>query len=549
MKTKKTLALVGALAIAGSSLAACTSTDDSKDTSGSTDTKKASDKQVLNLTSGSDIPALSPTVATDSVSFTVLNNVQEGLFRLDEKQEPTPGVAESVDVSEDGLTYTFKLRDSKWSDGSDVTAKDFEYAWKRVLDPKSGSQYAYIMYIIDGAEAYNTGKGKPADVGVKAVDDKTLEVKLTQPAEYFKALTGFGSFMPLKQEFVEEKGKDFATNPENFLYNGPFKLTDWKTEVGWSYKKNDQYWDADTVKLEEVNYKVVKEVSTAVNLYEKGDIDTVGLTSEFVDQYKDSEDFDTRLDASMYYIQMNFKNELLKNKDIRKAIDSGYDKEQMAKVLLNNGSIPAYYYVPKEFAKGPDGKDFRDGNEGFGSFDASAAKSSFEKGLKDIGKKSVKLELLSYDDDNSKKISEYLKGEWEKNLPGLEVTIKQQPFKNKLDLESKGQFELSFAGWGPDYQDPMTFLDMWMTDGPYNRGKYSSDKYDSLIKSAMKETDAAKRWQSLKDAEKVLLEDDQAISVMYQRGASLLRKPYVKGIVNHKVGADTSFKWTYIEGK
>ncbi|ACB61967.1 4-phytase [Exiguobacterium sibiricum 255-15] len=549
MKTKKTLALVGALAIAGSSLAACTSTDDSKDTSGSTDTKKASDKQVLNLTSGSDIPALSPTVATDSVSFTVLNNVQEGLFRLDEKQEPTPGVAESVDVSEDGLTYTFKLRDSKWSDGSDVTAKDFEYAWKRVLDPKSGSQYAYIMYIIDGAEAYNTGKGKPADVGVKAVDDKTLEVKLTQPAEYFKALTGFGSFMPLKQEFVEEKGKDFATNPENFLYNGPFQLTDWKTEVGWSYKKNDQYWDADTVKLEEVNYKVVKEVSTAVNLYEKGDIDTVGLTSEFVDQYKDSEDFDTRLDASMYYIQMNFKNELLKNKDIRKAIDSGYDKEQMANVLLNNGSIPAYYYVPKEFAKGPDGKDFRDGNEGFGSFDASSAKASFEKGLKDIGKKSVKLELLSYDDDNSKKISEYLKGEWEKNLPGLEVTIKQQPFKNKLDLESKGQFELSFAGWGPDYQDPMTFLDMWMTDGPYNRGKYTSDKYDSLIKSAMKETDAAKRWQSLKDAEKVLLEDDQAISVMYQRGASLLRKPYVKGIVNHKVGADTSFKWTYIEGK
>ncbi|WP_214721922.1 peptide ABC transporter substrate-binding protein [Exiguobacterium sp. s192] len=549
MKKKKTLALVGALTIAGSSLAACSSTDDSKETSGSTDTKKASDKQVLNLTSGSDIPALSPTVATDSVSFTVLNNVQEGLFRLDEKQEATPGVAESVDVSEDGLTYTFKLRDSKWSDGSDVTAKDFEYAWKRVLDPKSGSQYAYIMYIIDGAEAYNTGKGKPADVGVKAVDDKTLEVKLTQPAEYFKALTGFGSFMPLKQEFVEEKGKDFATNPENFLYNGPFQLTDWKTEVGWSYKKNDQYWDADTVKLEEVNYKVVKEVSTSVNLYEKGDIDTVGLTSEFVDQYKDSDEFDTRLDASMYYIQMNFKNELLKNKDIRKAIDSGYDKEQMAAVLLNNGSIPAYYYVPKEFAKGPDGKDFRDGNEGFGSFDASSAKASFEKGLKDVGKKTVKLELLSYDDDNSKKISEYLKGEWEKNLPGLEVTIKQQPFKNKLELESKGEFELSFAGWGPDYQDPMTFLDMWMTGGPYNRGGYSSDQYDSLIKSAMKETDAEKRWQSLKDAEKVLLEDDQAISVMYQRGASLLRKPYVKGIVNHKVGADTSFKWTYIEGK
>ncbi|MGA9232108.1 MAG: peptide ABC transporter substrate-binding protein [Exiguobacterium oxidotolerans] len=549
MKKKKTLALVGALTIAGSSLAACSSTDDSKDTSGSKDTAKSDDKQVLNLTSGSDIPALSPTVATDSVSFTVLNNVQEGLFRLDENQEPTPGVAESVDVSEDGLTYTFKLRDSKWSDGSDVTAKDFEYAWKRVLDPDSGSQYAYIMYVIDGAEGYNTGKGKAEDVGVKAVDDKTLEVKLTQPADYFKALTGFGSFMPLKQEFVEEKGKDFAKDPENFLYNGPFQLTDWKTEVGWSYKKNDQYWDADAVKLEEVNYKVVKEVSTAVNLYEKGDIDTVGLTSEFVDQYKDDEDFQTRLDASMYYIQMNFKNELLKNKDIRKAIDSGYDKEQMAKVLLNNGSIPAYYYVPQEFANGPDGKDFRDGNEGFGSFDASSAKASFEKGLKAEGKDKVKLELLSYDDDNSKKISEYLKGEWEKNLPGLEVTIKQQPFKNKLELESKGEFELSFAGWGPDYQDPMTFLDMWMTGGPYNRGGYSSDKYDSLIKSAMKDANAETRWQSLKDAEKVLLEDDQAISVMYQRGASLLRKPYVKGIVNHKVGADTSFKWTYIEGK
>ncbi|HAL00189.1 MULTISPECIES: peptide ABC transporter substrate-binding protein [unclassified Exiguobacterium] len=549
MKKKKALALVGALTIAGSSLAACSTTDEGKKEGGSTSGDKTSDKQVLNLTSGSDIPALSPTVATDSVSFTVLNNVQEGLFRLDENQEATPGVAESVDVSEDGLTYTFKLRDSKWSDGSDVTAKDFEYAWKRVLDPKSGSQYAYIMYIIDGAEAYNTGKGKADDVAVKAVDDKTLEVKLTQPAEYFKSLTGFGSFMPLKQEFVEKQGKNFATKPDTFLYNGPFTLSDWKTEVGWSFKKNDQYWDKDNVKLDDINFKIVKEVSTSVNLYEKGDVDQVGLTSEFVDQYKDSKEFDTRLDASMYYIQMNFKNELLKNKDIRKAIDSGYDKAQMAKVLLNNGSIPAYYYVPKDFAKGPDGKDFRDGNEGFGSYDASSAKASFEKGLKEVGKKSVKLELLSYDDDNSKKISEYLKGEWEKNLPGLEVTIKQQPFKNKLDLESKGEFELSFAGWGPDYQDPMTFLDMWVTGGPYNRGKYTSDKYDSLIKSAQKEVDAAKRWQSLKDAEKTLLEDDQAISVMYQRGASFLRKPYVKGIVNHKVGADTSYKWASIEGK
>jgi len=313
--------------------------------------------------------------------------------------------------------------------------------------------------------------------------------------------------------------------------------------------KNDKYWDAENVKLEEINTKVVKETSTAVNLYEKGDIDTVGLTSEFVDQYKDNEEFQTRLDSAMFYIQMNFKNKALANKDIRKAIDQGYDKEQMAQVLLNNGSIPAYYYVPKDFVKGPDGADFREGNEGFGSFDATSAKASFEKGLKAVGEKKVTLELLAYDDDNSKKISEFLKGEWEKNLPGIEVKIKQQPFKNKLDLEAKGQFELSFAGWGPDYQDPMTFLDMWMTGGPYNRGGFSSKAYDDLIKSAQKETDQAKRWQSLKDAEKVLLEDEQAISVMYQRGVALMRKPYVKDIVNHSFGADTSYKWASIDGQ
>lgn len=545
---KKSFALATSVALVSSAFLAACSTTDSDKNSGDTGSDKKSSDQTLNLIESADIPTLNPTTSTDAVSFNVLNNTMEGLYRLDENQQPTPGIAESHTVSDDKLTYTFKLRDAKWSDGTPITAKDFEYAWKEVLNPENASQYAYVFYNIEGAEEYNTKKGDRDAVGVKAVDDKTFEVKLKAPADYFLGLTGFGPFMPKSEELSKKIGKNFGSTADKSLYNGPFKLTEWTREQGWKMVKNDNYWDKDNVKLKTINVKVVKEVATGVNLYEKGDIDRAGLSSEFVAQFKDNKDFKTKGESTIFYLYLNTKVKALDNEKIRRAIDMGYNKKGITDVILANGSLPANYLVPKDFAKDADGKDFREKYPTFNEYNADEAKKLWEEGLKEIGQKSVELELLNYDSDDAKKIGEFLKGELEKNLPGMKVTIKQQPFKNKLDLENKGDFQFSFAGWGPDYQDPMTFLDLFITDGPYNRGKWSDKEYDKLIKDAQTQTDAAKRWSELQEAEKILL-DSAAISPVYQRGRAFLVKPYVKGVVEHNFGADFSYKWASIEGK
>ena len=551
MNKKKGFALATSVTLLSSAfLAACSGGgDEASETPANGDNGTPDEAQVLNLLDGSDIPSLNPTLATDSVSFNVLNNVNEGLYRMDENDEPTPGVAESHEVSEDGKTYTFKIREGvTWSNGEPVTANDFEYAWKEVLNPDNASQYAYVFSLIEGAEAYNTGEGERDAVGVKALDDQTLEVKLNAPAEYFLGLTSFGVFMPKLESFDQEQGENFGTSAETTLYNGPFKLESWEREQGWKMVKNEDYWDAEAVKLDEINVKVVKEVGTGVNLYENGDVDRAGLTAEFVANYESSEDFSTVVEPTIFYLQFNTEFEAFDNQKIRNAIDKAYDKTAISETILNNGSIPANYFVPKDFVKDADGKDFREANPEIGGYDVDEAKKLWEEGLAELGVDSLEVELLNYDSDSAKQIGEFLKGELEKNLPGLSLSIKQQPFNNKLDLENKGEFELTFAGWGPDYQDPMTFVDLFVTDGPYNRGKWSNEEFDKLIADAKVNTDAAARWKQLQDAEKIALEEN-VISPVYQRGSARLTKPYVKNIVEHAFGADYSYKWAFIEGK
>jgi oligopeptide transport system substrate-binding protein len=543
-------------------LAACSGGDKEKENAGEggkdkegTPTEKPSEPQVLNMYDGEEIPSMDSSQATDAVSFEVMNNVMEGLYRLDQDNQPTEGVAESHTVSEDGTVYTFKLNpNAKWSDGSKVTANDFVYSWRKALHPDTLSEYAYIMGPVKNANAIQTEgdalQGKVEELGVKAVDESTLEVTLEAPAPYFLGLTGFATFYPQKEEFVKSQGDKYALEANTLLYNGPFVLSEWKHNEGWQFKKNDQYWDKETVKLDEINVKIVKDVATGVNLYETGQVDSAGLSAEFVDQYKDHEDLITRGDSAVFFLRINQgKRPELKNVNIRKAIDMAYDKESMAKVILNNGSTAAYYLVPGEFTFSPEGnEDFRKQNGNFGEYNPEEAKKLFETGLKELGKDSISIELLNYDNDSSKKIGEFIKNQLEKNLPGIKVSIKAQPFKQKLELESNGDYDFSFAGWGPDYQDPMTFIDMFITDGAHNQMGYSNPKYDELVNNAKKETDVNKRWELMLEAEKVLFED-QAISPMYQRGVVGLRKPYVKGTVNHLFGADTSYKWMYIEGK
>lgn len=554
MKKSKFLLFLGFTLILSMFLAACNGGGDTKDEPAKDgDTAQKEDvPQVLNLIESAEIPTMDSVKGTDAVAFNVMNNVFEGLMRLGQDNEPVLGVAaEEPTVSEDGTVYTFKIReDAKWSDGSPVTANDFVFAWRRAVDPEVGSEYGpYMMNgVIKNAEKVSAGELPVEELGVKAIDEKTLEVTLERPVPYFISLMTFPTFYPQKEAFVTEKGDQYASNSDNLLYNGPFVLTDWDgTGLSWKMVKNENYWDKDTVKLSEINVNVVKEVGTAVNLYETGEIDRVGLSGEFVLQYQGHEELITELEPVLFWLKLNQKNEALANIDIRKAISMAIDRQSLVDNILANGSVVANYAVPKDFVFF-NGEDFRAGNGDLLAYDAEKAKEHWQKGLEALGKTELELELLAGDTETAKKMNEYIKDQLEKTLPGFKLKLKEVPFKIRLDLDTKQEYDIQMAGWGPDYQDPMTFMDLWVTDGGHNHMSYSNPEFDKLINAAKTDltSDLEARWKALQDAEKIVMED-AAFAPLYQRGRTVLQKPYVKGLVTHPFGADFSYKWAYVE--
>ena len=561
-KMKKLTAVVVPVLAMSMALTACSTSGGDKKTStnSSGDSKsegKLAAKQVLNRTVNQEIPTMDSSKSTDTVSSQMLGNTMEGLYRLDKDNKPIPAAAESSTKSEDGKKYTFKLRkDAKWSNGDPVTAKDFVYAWQRLLDPKTAAEYAFIAFPIKNAEVVNKGEKPVTELGVKAVDDLTLEVELEQAVPYFLNLVAFPSYYPLNEKFVKEKGEKFGIESDTTVYNGPFVLKDWKHEQGWQLKKNDQYWDKKTVKLEEVNFSVVKEPATLINLYDSGQVDFALLTGEFVDKYRNKKDeFGTYSQVSTYFIRMNQKRDgqdtPLKSKKLREAIALSVDKKNLANVILNDGSKEADFLVPKGLATGPDGKDFQETFKNGLKPNAKKAAAAWEEAKKELGKDQVTIEFLNYDTGNAKKVGEYIKDQIEKNLKGVTVNIKLQPFKQKLKLETEQDYDLSYAGWGPDYADPMTFLDMFQSKHSHNQMSFADPKYDDMIKKAGTELmgDAKKRWEELGKAEKLLLEQDVALVPLYQRGDAYVLKQNIKGIVKHNISPEYSFKWAYVTEK
>ncbi|PGD84207.1 peptide ABC transporter substrate-binding protein [Bacillus wiedmannii] len=565
-KMKKFTAVVAPVLAMSMALTACSGSGGEKKStttsSGGREEKKSeikyAAKQVLNRTEQQEIPTMDTSKSTDTLGAQILGNTMEGLYRLDKDNKPIPAAAESSTKSEDGKKYTFKLRkDAKWSNGDPVTAKDFVYGWQRLLDKNTAAEYAFIAFYIKNAEAINKGEKPLTDLGAKAVDDYTLEVELEKPVPYFLNLLAFPSYYPLNEKFVKEKGDKFGLEADTTLYNGPFVMASWKHEQGWQLKKNDKYWDNKTVKLEEINYSVVKEVATKVNLYDTGSIDFTLLSGEFVDKYKSNkEEYGEYSEASTFFLRLNQKRNgqdtPLKSKKLREAIALSIDKKGLANVILNNGSKATDQLVPKGLATGPDGKDYQDTFKNGLKYDPKKGAAAWEAAKKELGKDQVTIELLSYDDGTAKKIADYFKDQIEKNLKGVTVNTKIQPFKQKLKLESAQDYEVSFAGWSPDYSDPMTFIDMFESKSPYNQMSYSNPKYDEMVAKAGNEllSDPKKRWETLGKAEKLFLEEDAGLVPLYQTGRAYVMKPNVKGIVKHNISPEYSFKWAYVtEGK
>jgi len=528
-------------------------TDGGNDDGGDADSEGPSGEQVLNLTEGSEIPTMDPSMATDAVAFQVLGSTMEGLYRLGEDAQIKPGIAKDHTISDDALTWTFELReDATWSNDDPVTAHDFVYAWKRAVDPETGSEYGPYMMggVVKNAKAINNGDAPLEDLGVKAVDDYTFEVTLEKPIPYFESLTAFGTFLPINKAAVEEYGEDFALEAENIHYNGPFILSEWDHGEGWTLTKNPDYWDADTVSLEEINYSVVKDVATGVNLYKTGDIDATGLSAEFVDEFRNDEDFEVNPENVLFYFKYNQTgHEALANKNARRALSKGINKKGLVDVILNNGSLVATGDIPQEFAKHPEtGEDFRDINGDFLTFDKEAAAEAWEKAKEELGQDEITLELLGGDSETAKNMSEYFKNQWESNLDGLSVEIKQVPFQERLRLDTDMEYQIQVSGWGPDYLDPNTFLNMWLEDGGNNKMGYHNPEYDALIEKANNELaqKPVERFETFLEAEEILMED-AAIGPLYQRATSSVWKPYVKNVIRNPMGPDFSFKWAYID--
>jgi oligopeptide transport system substrate-binding protein len=547
-------------------LAACA---DKKDDAATTEPEKDKDEekvtteepakdvpQVLNLIEVAEIPSVDSSIAEDAVGFNVLNNIMEGLYRLDQDSLPVPAMAEGEpEISEDGLTYTFKIRDAQWSDGTPVTAHDFVYAWQRAIDPDTGSPYGpYLMAgMVKNATEIGEGKAEVADLGITAEDDKTLIVELERPVAYFLSLMSFGTFYPLNEAFVTAQADKYATNSDTMIYNGPFSLADWDGTGNWKYVKNDKYWDADTVKLDEIIVDVVKETSTGVQLYEQGKKDRVLLSAEYAMQYADHADIINELETAVFYFKMNQvrdgKPTALANSDIRKAIARGFNKEELAEAVLANGSIAANSLVPIEFTYDEDGKDYRDYSKEFAVYNVEEAQEFWKKGLEALGTDKVTLEILGGDTENAKKQQEWFKSELERNLPGLTISLKEVPFSVRLELDDTSDYDIQSAGWGPDFQDPISFMELFVTTSPQNKMNYSNPAYDKLIESTKTTyaTDPVKRFEVFAEAEKMLLEDDAAIAPTYQRGRMVLMNPAVKDLATHPFGGDYSYKWAYME--
>ncbi|HFK1451280.1 peptide ABC transporter substrate-binding protein [Bacillus pacificus] len=539
MKRKKSHLMVMAL-VTSLLLTACNNKANKSD--------REAKKQVLNVTVSEEIPSLDTAKTMDGTSAHVMQNIFEGLYVLDDQDQPIPAVAKSFKRSEDGKKYTFDLRkDAKWSNGDSVTANDFLFAWKRAINPETASQYAYMLFYVKNAKEINKGTVPLAELGVKVINDYKLEVELEQPIPYFLQLLALPIYLPQHESFLKEQGKNYALEPSNLIYNGPFVLEKWKHEQEFQLKKNATYWDEKKVKLDEINFQIVKDTMTAVNLYEAGNVDRVPINSQFVDKYKGHKELHMSSEPAIAMLRFNEKNSALANKKVRQAISFALNKEDFVAHFINNGAKPATGLVPVGHINEETGKDFRKENGNLSLYDVQSAKKIWEEAKKELGVEQVNLEFLTFEQDNAKRMAEYIKGDLEKNLQGLTIQIKQQPFKQKLQLEQTGDYDITMANWGPDYKDPISYLELFTTGNQNNKMNYSNRHYDELIKKAKSDLvlDQKKRWEALQEAERILL-GDAAVAPLYQMGSAYVQNDYVKGIEKHQFGGIYTYKNAYI---
>ncbi len=530
-------------------LAAC-----GKHNSQSSGNGKYASSQVLNLSYPSSLDSID---ISNMSGYGSTGNIFESLYRLGKNGSITPGLAKSTKVSKDGKTYTFTIRNAKWSDGSKITAQDFVYSWKRTVTPATKSQYAYLFSGVKNADEIVAGKKSPSTLVVKAQGEHTFIVTLDKPITYFKKLMTYPLFGPISEKAVKKWGNKYATKAQYMLYSGPFKLTGWTgTNNSWQFVKNNQYWDKKAVHLQKINYTVNESTTTTLNLFQEKKLDLTQLASEQVKNMKSSSDYTTYPYSITAFLVYNFQDsnatikKALNNAKIRQAISLSINRKTLVKNVIGDASTVSKTFVPQDLVKdAKTGKDFADEStvKNSTSYNKALAQKLWKQGLKETGIKKLSIQLLASNDEPNKPISQYLKSALEKNLDGLTVNLSNIPSKVASSRAQSGDFDLYLSGWGADFNDPISHLQIMTNNSGYNYGKYNSSTYNALVNKAQNQdaNDTSARWQDMINAEKTIMKD-QGITPLYQTVYSYLQNPKVKGIIHNTAGTQWNYKYAYI---
>ena len=470
---------------------------------------------------------LDPNKAKSIGDNEVIHACQEALVR-NTAGEITPGIAESWDISDDGLTYTFHLREAYWSDGVQIKADDFVYGLQRLLDPETASEYAFIGEYVKNGYAVETGEMDPSELGVKAIDDQTLEITLESPTAYFLSLMGSAAqYSPVRRDIAEEYGTDFAATADKNVYSGPFVMTSSENQV-YEFEKNEKYWDADNIKLDKVELSVIPDANTALAMYESGDLDFVKIPVESVPDYDDKDEEYMNGNEDYLYINEESDNTILSNKDFRLALNYGLNRNAYI-TLATNDVYTASNTLVMPLVSGNEkeyGEEYTlesyplDG-------DTDKAMEYLNKAMEEEGISSpsdITVELTTTDLEAAKKTAEVVQELWTQTL-GINVEIKQVTYSDIYgSVLPNGDYQIAFGGWGPDYSDPYTYLELFKSDCSYNYSKYKNDDFDSLLNDSKTETDTKKRMDDLNQAEQIILDDGAFVPLQCRQEHYLLNE-------------------------
>ncbi|MCT6856559.1 MAG: peptide ABC transporter substrate-binding protein [Bombilactobacillus mellis] len=514
---------------------------------GSTSSQKSAPKGTVRISSKDIISTMDPSLNTDVIGAQNLNNTMEGLYRFKGKNIKPALATNLAKPTNNGLTYTFKLRpNAKWSNGDPITASDFVYSWRRTVDPKTKSTYSYIFEGITNAKDISAGKKPVNSLGIKALNKHTLQVDLEKPVPYFNTLLTSPTFFPQNKKVITKWGKKYGTNSQALVSNGPFKLVKWNSpDNSWTEVKNDKYWDAKDVKVQKLQYQVVKDASTALNLYQANKLDRVLLTGDSAKQMKNAKDYKIQKESTTFYVAPNIKKvALFNNTKIRQALSMSVNRQQLTKKVLGDGKVASLSTFPAKMTFNPETKvDFAKETQASAvatnSYNPTKAKQLWQEGLSETNNKGKKFSftLLGDDSDVAKKQAEFLQNQFEK-LPGLKINVTNVPFKSRLARAKSGDFDLLVTGWSADFPDPITFLTLFNTDSSNNDGKWSNTEYDNLVNKSLNEdaNNPMARWQDMKAAQNLSNREVPAIP-LYQNGEAWLTKSRVKNLDYGPTGA------------